>query len=457
MTFFLLRPRAILGLLLILLGAAAACTSTKEPDHVHVLTWQGAVNPVMERYIDRGIDAAERARARAVVLQLDTPGGLDSAMRGIIKRIQASQVPVIVYVSPAGGRAASAGTFITMAGHVAAMAPGTTIGAATPINASGEDIEGALGRKVINDAVAYIRSIAAQRNRNADWAEDAVRDARVATEVEAVELNVIDFGAQNLTNLLAQAHGLEVTVQTESGAAASATLRTANAPVLTNNPTFFELVLYQLANPNIAFLLISLGGLAIVAEIYFQTGVTGIFGVIALILAYFSLGTLPTNWAGVGLISFGFVLLAAEIFFAGAGFGVLGIGGVISLALGGLILTSGSEASLQVSRWLVFGLAATVGAVLMLLVGSIVRMRRQPPHSGRESLVGAKGAARSRLDPRGVVWVEGERWDATAVDPPIEDDTPVIVTGSEGLHLMVRRDPASIKLLPAAEASRDSP
>ena len=336
MTFFLLRPRAVLGLLLVLLGAAAACTSTKEPDHVHVLTWQGAVNPVMERYIDRGIDAAERARARAVVIQLDTPGGLDSAMRGIIKRIQASQVPVIVYVSPAGGRAASAGTFITMAGHVAAMAPGTTIGAATPINASGEDIEGALGRKVINDAVAYIRSIAAQRNRNVDWAEDAVRDARVATEVEAVELNVIDFGAQNLTDLLAQAHGLEVTVQTETGAAATATLRTANAPVLTNNPTFFERVLYQLANPNIAFLLISLGGLAIVAEIYFQTGVTGIFGVIALILAYFSLGTLPTNWAGVGLISFGFVLLAAEIFFAGAGFGVLGIGGVISLALGGL-------------------------------------------------------------------------------------------------------------------------
>jgi membrane-bound serine protease (ClpP class) len=450
------RPRLIFGLLLILLGFIAACGSGREPDRVHILTWKGDVNPIMERYIDRGIDTAEKSQARAIVLRLDTPGGLDSAMRDVIQRIEASHVPVIVYVSPAGSRAASAGTFITMAGHVAAMAPNTTIGAATPINSTGDDIEGALGRKVQNDAVAYIRGIAELRGRNADWAESAVRDAVAVNQNQAVELNVVDFVATSLEDLLRQADGRSVEVMTEAGDVQAITLRTAGAATLENNMNIFEALLDQLATPDIAFLLLSIGGLAIVSEIFHPTFFAGIFGIIALALAYFSLGALPTNWAGVGLILFGFVLITAEIFVAG--FGALGVGGVIALLLGGLILTGGGgDTGVQVSRWLVFGLTAVIGAFLLLFVGSLVRLRRMPAQSGRESLIGAKGTARTRLEPRGVVWVAGERWDATAEDPPLEEETPVIVLRKDGLTLTVKRDPASIKLLPAAPERQPEP
>ncbi|HLF76225.1 MAG TPA: NfeD family protein, partial [Dehalococcoidia bacterium] len=209
--------------------------------------------------------------------------------------------------------------------------------------------------------------------------------------------------------------------------------------------------LYLIANPDIAFLLLSLGGLAIVAEIFHPTGLTGIFGVIAIVLALFALGSLPTNWAGVALIALAFVLLLAEVFISG--FGVLGISGIIALALGGLILTGSSETGFQVSRWLVISIAGTIGAVVLLFLGALLRMRRMPAHSGKESLIGAKGVARTRLDPRGVVMVAGERWDALAEDGPIEEDTPIIVTSTEGLRLNVKRDPASIKLLTAASST----
>jgi membrane-bound serine protease (ClpP class) len=409
----------------------------------------------MARYIDRGIDAAEKELARAVVLRLDTPGGLDSAMRDVIQRIEAARVPVIVYVSPAGGRAASAGTFITMAGHVAAMAPNTTIGAATPVGSGGEDIEGALGRKVQNDAVAYIRGIAALRGRNADWAESAVRDAASVNETEAVELNVVNFVAESLEDLLRQSDGRTVEVVGEAGALQPVALRTADAPTHENDVNLFEALLDQIADPNIAFLLLSLGGLALVSEIFHPTFFAGIFGVIALALAYFSLGALPTNWAGVGLIAFGFALLTAEIFVAG--FGALGVGGVLAILFGGLILTSSSESGLEVSRWLVFGLTAAIGAFLLVFVGSIVRLRRMPAQSGREALIGAQGTARTRLDPQGVISVMGERWDATAEDPPIQADEPVIVLSKKGLRLQVKRDPASIRLLPPAQPAQTQP
>jgi membrane-bound serine protease (ClpP class) len=439
---------------LVLLGAlAAACGGdTKDPDQVHVLTWDGIVNPVMERYVDRGIDTAERSNARAVVLRLDTPGGLDSAMRDIVQRIEASRVPVIVFVAPSGSRAASAGTFITMAGHVAAMAPNTTIGAATPINATGDDIEGALGRKVLNDSVAYIRGIAELRGRNADWAESAVRDAAAVNETQAVELDVVDFVARGLDNLLEQSDGRSVVVKTESGADQTVTLRTAAAPVYENNTRIFEQLLDIIAEPDIAFLLISLGGLALLIEIISPGFGIGIFGVIALALGFFALGSLPTNWAGVALIVLGLALLLIEVFVTG--FGVFGIGGVAALIVGGLILTGGNEApDFRVSRWLVVGFGLVAGACVLVFARAVMQMRKMPAYSGRQSLVGVRGEARGRLDPRGVVYVAGETWEATAEDPPIEEGAPVIVTQTEGLRLRVKRDPASIKLLPAASAS----
>jgi membrane-bound serine protease (ClpP class) len=443
------------GVLLVLLGlVASACGGGDKPeDRVHILTWDGIVNPVMARYVDRALDEAERSNARAVVLRLDTPGGLDGSMRDIIQRIEASGVPVIVYVAPAGSRAASAGTFITMVGHVAAMAPNTTIGAATPVQGSGEDIPGALGRKVTNDAVAYIRGIAELRGRNADWAEQAVREAVAVNETEAVNLNVVDFVATSVEDLLAKSDGRQTTVTNAAGSPRETTIRTLGAETVTNGTTFLEQMLYHLADPNIAFLLLSLGGLALVIEIVSPGIGIGIFGVVALILAFFALGSLPTNWAGVALIVLGLSLLAVEVFVTG--FGVFGVGGVIAFILGGLILTGGSDTGFQVSRWLVIGFGVVAGAFILLFAGALLKMRRLPSLPlDKERLIGRVGTARTKLDPRGYVTVAGERWEATAEDPPIEEDAAVVVTSAAGLRLIVKRDPASIKLLPAGEGSQ---
>ncbi len=451
MRLFGLSRRFGLALTLIVVGVlVAACGSTTTaPNQVHVLTWNGEVNQVMERYIDRGMNTAERSHATAVVLKLDTPGGLDSSMRNIIQRMEASSVPVIVYVSPSGGRAASAGTFITMAAQVAAMAPNTTIGAASPVDQNGGDITGTLGKKVTNDAVAYIRGIAELRGRNADWAEQAVRDAVAVNQTDAVKLNVVNFIATSVPDVLNQADGRSVQAQAADGSLQTVTLHTAGAKTYANNTNLFEDILYRIADPNIAFLLLSLGGLALVFEIFHPSGMTGIFGVIMLVLAFFALGSLPTNWAGVVLVLFGFGLIGAEIFVSG--FGALGVGGIVALIFGGLILMGGNDAGVQVSRWLILGMAATAGVILLGFVSILVRARRMPSRTtGRESLIGAKGTTRSALKPRGVVHVAGERWDAIADDPPIADDTEIIVTASEGFLLHVKHDPEFVKLLPPA-------
>ena len=428
-----------LGLVFIVLGALliACASSERAPDAVHVLTWQGDVNPVMARYIDRGIDAAEKSSARAVVLRLDTPGGFDSSMRDIVKRIESSKVPVVLYVWPSGGRAASAGTFIAMAAHVSAMSPSTTIGAATPINADGNDIEGALGRKVTNDAVAFIRALAQEHGRNADWAERAVREGVAANQDEALELKAVDLVAPSLEDLLKAVNGREVKVASAGGGASVATtLRTADAPIRFNDPTFFEELLYRLANPNIAFLLLTLGALALLSEILHPTFFAGVFGVIALIFAYFALGSLDTNWAGAALVVFGVVLLGSDIFIDGHG--ILSAGGVVAIALGGLILTGGSEPGGEVSRWLVGGVALTAGLLAVTLIAAIVQARRYGRRMETRTIVGARGVARTRLDPRGIVSVQGESWQATAEGRPIEEREPVIVTASSGLSLKVR-------------------
>ncbi len=438
-----------MGLALVGAGFFVACGTSKPSDRVHVLTWKGEVNPVMERYVDRGIDTAEKSNARAVVLQLDTPGGLSTSMHEIVKRIMNAKVPVIVYVSPSGGRAASAGTFITMAGHVAAMAPSTNIGAATPINSDGGDIPGALGKKVTNDAVASIRGIAERRGRNADWAERAVRDAASVNENEAVSLNVVDFVARDLQDLLAKSDGRKVEVAGPGGENPIA-LRTAGAATVENNPSFFEEFLNVIAEPNIAFMLLTIGSLAILAEIFHPSIAMGIVGVICLVLAFLSLGSLPTNWAGVALILFGFVLLGAEVFVAG--FGALGIGGVVALIFGGIILMQGSEVGFQVSRWLIVGLAVTMGAFVVFVIGAIVRIRRTPARTADE-FIGSTAEARTKLDPSGYVYLRGERWEAVAEDPPIPEGALVVVTETSGLRLKVRLEGAP----PPAETPEEPP
>jgi membrane-bound serine protease (ClpP class) len=277
------RFRLAVAAVLLLAGLAAACApSISERGAVHILTADSEVNPVMQRYIDRGIDEAERTDAEAVVIKLDTPGGLTTSMEKIVQRIQASKVPVIVYVSPSGAKAASAGTFITMSAHVAAMAPGTSIGAAHPVDASGGDIGGTLGAKVENNAAAYARSIAEERGRNADWAESAVRDSVSAPTSEAVQKNIVDYAAADVDDLLRQADGRTVKVDGQQ-----VTLRgLAAATRVTNDMTLLERFLLILSDPNIAFLLLSLGGLGLLLE-FLHPGVVapGVFGVIALIRA----------------------------------------------------------------------------------------------------------------------------------------------------------------------------
>jgi membrane-bound serine protease (ClpP class) len=423
---------------LIALGVAfTACDEFDAPEgSVHVLTAEGVVNPVMERYLDRGIDRAEDTGAAAVVIRLDTPGGLSSSMEEIIKRIQRSEVPVIVYVWPSGGRAASAGTFITMTGHVAAMAPGTRIGAASPIGTSGEDIEGTLGDKIENDAVALIRGIAELRGRNADWAEEAVRDAVAATATDAVELNVVDFIADDLDQLLAESDGRLV----EVASGRDVTLQVAEREVVFNDRNAFERFLDLLADPNIAVILLSLGFIGILIEIT-NPGLIlpGVAGALALILSFFSLGTLPYNEAGLTLIGLAMLLFILETFVTSNG--ILGIGGVIALVIGGAIFMSDNPPGFQPSTVLLITLAIALGALFFSTAIGLARVRRMPATPvGAEGLHGQLAEVRTPLIPSGFVFVAGENWQATIDEGSAEPGDRVRITGVQGLRLHVKKE-----------------
>ncbi len=432
------RVRLLLIIALVAGGLAASCAARNVRDSVMILTANSDVNPVMQRYIDRGIGDAEQGGAKAVVIRLDTPGGQSDSMDKIVQRIQSAKVPVIVYVAPSGARAASAGTFITLAAHVAAMAPATNIGAAHPVSATGGDIGGTLGTKVENDAAAKIRALAEAHGRNADWAEAAVRQSVSATVNQAVQQHIVDYEATNISDLLTKADGRTVTVnnrpRTLSGLA--------SAPRVTENMTLIERLLLVLSDPNIAFLLLTLGGLGLLIELI-HPGIffPGVFGVIALILAFFALGTLPVNWAGVALIGLAFAFFAAEVYVGG--FGALGLGGAISLVAGGLILVSGSNPELQVSRWLVMAMGAVVAAFFLMVVRTLLRARRMPATVGVQAMIGRHAIARSDLAPQGFVFLQGERWKAVAEDGPVRSGETVIVTAVRGLTLTVRRRPSS--------------
>ncbi len=421
---------ALLGGLLL-----AACGDSAPPGAVHVVTVDGDIGPVTANFIDRAIDRAEDRQAAVLVLQLDTPGGLLSSKDKIVKRIQAADVPVVVYVTPAGGRAASAGTFLTIAAHVAAMAPGTEIGAAAVVSAGGGDVEGTLGTKITNDQAASIRALATLRGRNAAWAEQAVREAVSATADEALALGVIDVVASSLDDLLIQIDGRRVPLRPDGP---TITLHTADAPRVQTTMTLFERVLDVIATPDIAFLLLSLGGLAIFIEIL-TPGLMGpgIFGVIMLVLAFFSLDTLDTNPAGVALVVLAFVLIIAEVFVAG--FGALGIGGILALILGGLFLISDSPDTEQVSLWLVLGSAAVLGSLVLSVWWMLLRSRRSPHRrpSATEALIGTEAVVRSALDPRGTVLAADGLWSARSGGGALPAGTRVRVLGVEGLTLLV--------------------
>jgi len=427
-------PLRLLSLFLWLLALVAGCAGTPGlPGAVHVLRAKGPVNPILASYIDRGIDGAEKAKAVAVVIELDTPGGLDDSMRKIVQRIQAARVPVIVYVAPAGARAASAGTFITMVGHVAAMAPNTAIGAAHPVGAGGETLEGPMADKITNDAVAYIRGIARLRGRNEDWAEKAVRESASVHQDDAVALGVVDLVAPDLPSLLRAVDGWEVELPQ-----GKVVLRTADAPIVRNDMSLIERFLYVISDPNIAFILLTLGATALIFEFVNPGAILpGVFGAIALLLAFFSLGTLPFNWAALLLIGLAFILFILELFVTS--YGLLAIGGVISLGLGGLLFLSQSAPGIELSRWLVLGISGGIGAFFALAMTAVLRSRRRPVAVGAQALLGRTAVARTELNPEGTVFVEGELWSATCQDGPVAPGEEVEITAVEGLKLQVRK------------------
>lgn len=424
--------------LLSLLASACGQGPDAPPGSVHVLRATGTVGPIMSRYIDRGLDHAEATRATAVVIELDTPGGLSSSMDEIVKRILAARVPVIVYVWPPGGRAASAGTFITMAAHVAAMAPGTSIGAATPVQIGGGETDETLRDKATNDAAARIRDIAVARGRNADWAEAAVRQAASAGAEEALRLNVIEYVAPSLTSLLQQVNGRQVSLADGS----TVTLRTLEAQVVRNGLSPAERFLNVIGDPNIALLLISLGTLALLFELVNPGAIfPGVFGLIALIFGFFSLSVIPFNWAGLALVVAALALFVLEVFVTSHG--ILAAGGITSLVLGALLLTTGNPdfagPGLEVNRWLISGLAAGLGVFFTFVAINVVRARRLPVTIGPESIVGRRAVVRSPLNPRGFVLLNGEYWQAESEEGEIQPGEVVVVTQRQGLHLKVRR------------------
>ncbi len=408
--------------------------------HVLVITVDGVINPVKDRYLERAIQEAEAGEARLLVIRLDTPGGLLDSTRDIVERLLASPVPTAVYVSPAGARAGSAGTFITAAANFAVMAPGSNIGAATPVSATGQDLDETLASKVENDAAALIRSIAQERGRNAELLEATVREAASYTAQEALDGNVVDFIADDMESLLAQLDGR--TTQTPAG---PITLEVEGLATRDLDKNLLENLLEFLADPNVSFLLLTVGGLGIVIEL-FNPGliVPAVVGVICLVLAFVALGNLPANWAGVALILLAILLAAAEVIVAG--FGVLGIGSVICLVLGGLFLfaqfgdASPTLPPLSVNRWLIVGTALAAGGCVLYLAREAVKSRRQRRVGSNQSLIGKTGEVTRILAPRGVVRVASDTWTAISADgEPIEAGVEVMVIDVQGLVLTVAR------------------
>jgi membrane-bound serine protease (ClpP class) len=396
---------------------------------VYVGTYEGVINPVAAEYINHVLTEAQGAGAAAAVIRLDTPGGLDTSMRLIIKDITSSPVPVIVYVAPSGGRAASAGVFILYAAHIAAMAPGTNVGAAHPV-AMGGEMDAVMKEKVENDAAAYIKSIAEKRGRNVKWAEDAVRKSVSVTEREALNLKVIDLIAEDIPSLLAAVDGKEVVT-----GAGKNVLRTKGA-VLKELPLGWRLeALKALSDPNIAFLLMTLGTIGLLAELYNPGAIfPGIVGAISLILAFYSLQTLPINYAGVLLIILGVVLFILEI--KVASYGLLSLGGFAALVLGALLLVKTDAPFLKVSLAFVIPTALVMGGMLMTLTWIAVKGRRRHAVTGAEAMVGSIAIAKTDVAPRGRVFVNGEIWEAVS-DEPIHEGEEAKVKAVTGLTLKV--------------------
>ncbi len=449
------RVAALLAAAVISAGSASAQPAGGPQQIAVVLSLDGIVGPATADYVVRGLAAAREQNAAAVVLRIDTPGGLDTSMRDIIRAILASPIPVISFVAPNGARAASAGTYILYASHVAAMAPATNLGAATPISLGGgparpaeapgkkpaaerEDAPGQAAQdpgeaKAINDAVAYIRSLAALRGRNADWAEQAVRAAASLTAGEARERNVIDLVADDVPDLLAKADGRSVRVGNSS-----MILHTKDLRLLARDPDWRTQALSVITNPNLALLLLMAGVYGLIFE-FMSPGALfpGIFGAICLLVGLYALSALPLTYAGIGLVVLGTSLMVAEIF--APTLGVLGVGGAVSFVLGAILLIDTDTPAFGVSIPLMAGVAAASLGMTFLIGRLALRSRRAPVVSGAEALLGQRVKVLSWNGGQGYVAASGERWRATGPAGLAAGDT-VVIAAVRGVTLQVRAD-----------------
>ncbi|MBS3909411.1 MAG: nodulation protein NfeD [Actinobacteria bacterium] len=425
----MLKP---VSLALIIVALFALAAPAQNGNRVILADVEGIIDPAVAEYVNTSLATAKRERAEALLIRMDTPGGLDTSMRLIIKDIFASEIPVIVYVAPTGSRAASAGTFITMAAHVAAMAPGTNIGAAHPVNIAG-DMPEDVAEKAENDAVAYIRGIAKQTGRNQDWAEDAVRKSVSVTAENALELNVIDHVSPSVEALLDTIDGTSVKT-----AAGRMTLKTKNADVVEDPMSFRQRVLHTLANPNVAYLLLMLGFYGLIYEFANPGfGLSGVGGAIFIVLGLYSMQVLPVNYAGLILIILGVALLIGEAF--NPGFGVLGVGGIIAMTVGSFILFESPVPGLRVSPYIIVPTVAATAGFILIAMRMALRAQKRPPTTGAEGMVGLVGEVRTALAPRGEVFVHGEHWSAESVEGTIGVGEEVEIVSLQGFRLKVKR------------------
>lgn len=411
-------------------GAWAA----SQPRGVLVLTVDGPIVPVVARYVERGLESAAREGRQACVIELNTPGGLYDTTQEIVQSILNSRVPVVVYVHPAGGWAASAGTFITISGHVAAMAPGSRIGAAHPVGAQGEEIQGVPAEKITEDAAAWVRSIASMRGRDADRAEAAVVKSRSYTDEEALRYRLVDVRARDLSELLTSIDGRQVKLLDGR----EVRLRTAGADVKRMPMSGLERFLLTVADPNVAYILLSLGMLGLMVEL-FHPGVLfpGVAGAVATVLGLYSLGTLDASWSGVLLIILAFGFFIAEIFIPS--FGLLTVAGLVALVTGSIMLFTESGPMTALNWGVIAGVVVAVASFMIFVARAVIKAQRQKSVTGAEGLIGTVGETITPLEPRGEILLEGERWRAESLEGPIPPGERVRVARREGLKVFVRR------------------
>ncbi len=441
-----MRLKALLAASVLLVSAVVA----QADGNVVVLEIKGGIGVATAEYILSGIEHAESSGAELIIIDMDTPGGLMAPMRDIVQAILGSNVPVATYVTPAGARADSAGTYILLASHIAAMTPTTHLGAATPVSLTGDDATptksddeeseddvetgsppgSAMERKVLNDAIAYIRSLAERYGRNADWAEKAVRDAATLTAREALEQNVVNFIADNHADLLRQIDGYEVEVNTELE-----TLATSNVVIEEYEPNWRIRILSAIANPEIVLLLGLIGLYGLMYEGWNPGAIVpGVVGIICLLLAAYALQVLPVNYAGLALIIVGLALMTAEAF--APSFGALGLGGIAAFVFGAIMMFDSGIPGFGISIAFVVTLAAVFALLFIWLMSYLLKLRRRGAVSGKDSIIGGIGTAMQDFNGEGKVWLEGEAWAARS-SVAIEKDQPIVVRSMVGLVLEV--------------------